>query len=379
MWNRNIRETLDDELSQVKADKLRIIAAIESGKRVRHVNRARLIACVAASILLLLGCVALATGGSSLFVRLLWRGPTMEFVAEHAEMQIETQVIDNEIGAIIDSIFFDGTTIMIAYRIVNAAPIVSSYYPMGEELSQMIKQPAGLLHTPVYSSSDRSDMDAFMEAYKDSIPCGYVYENVGHYDTILLDDDSALPLSEASEELDANDTIGYIISESPLPENIARQSSVNLSITFVRTRTSVWFDGESVYTKWENSDETVVTTYANKTASEKITMSGEGVLDGQAISVRADVTPTIITVEYPGGYDNIIIEDSETGERANQIRGYQNDDGEKLFQAFGFGRIPDSLTIYPEVIHDPPIIDENGEPTNVTYEKDKTIVLTPID
>ena len=180
-------------------------------------------------------------------------------LAPYATLEItEDVLIDHphlgSVKAEIDSAYFNGEELMLAYR-VHSSTYVEAYTPTEEEIAQMI------LDEPVIIALMGNEpyhdvLEAYNEAVEKGIPFGYKSYTVSVGDHVCTDDGIDLgPWTGGYSDYDENGALCELRDyEGPLPGDIGSRSSLKVVMNVRQHECTVWFDGKDCWLSYSQQD-----------------------------------------------------------------------------------------------------------------------------
>lgn len=291
-------------------------------------------------------------------------------VAPYATLTVtEPALVEHpELGtaeASIDSAYFDGLSLNLAYRITQGQK-VTEYKPTEAELALMSSGNAEVLVAVLTANEPGIDiLRAWNQALEAGTPYGYRKVSVYTSDHTVTDDgvdiypDSASPAySENGEFCEMREF------ECPLPEEIRTCQELKLNIGVKQEVVYYWFDGTNCY--WRTEREGIGTMTATiPRNSESKQYAGTGTINGTSCTIAAEVSPmaAIMSIECgaplntfldaaPEGTDERdcwveVIAIDENGNKFRPHGGVALDDRTSFSLSFnGTGTQPQTMTVY---------------------------------
>ena len=371
---KEFQDQINRRLSGITASeqrRMRIRAAVNSERKdsqpmKRTFSKALLFAAIA---VLLIATVAFAEY-LNLFNFFGKRDERYNAVAPYATLTITEPVLVEHpnLGsatASIDSAYFDGLSLNLAYRITHGQK-VEEYTPSEAELALMEKG------NPVVLASDFSEnepgseiLKAWNQAVETGTPYGYRKTTVYASDHTITDDGADIWLDSASPRYNENgDFCEMREYECPLPDEIRSRQELRINMDVRRTTTYYWFDGTNCYWRNESSEVGAMTAVIPRNGEIK-RFSGTGEISGAVCTVNAEVSPMVSVMTFqsdaplnsflsaaPEGTDErdcwvevIPVDENGNRYRQNECAPF-NDISEFTLSFQGSGVLPEELTIY---------------------------------
>ena len=278
-------------------------------------------------------------------------------LVEHPELGTAT--------ASIDSAYFDGLSLNLAYRITQGQN-VAEYSPTESELALMTIGDADVLVADFSENEPGIDiLRAWNQAVKNGTPYGYRKTSVYTSDHTITDDgvdlypDSASPAYNASGEFCEMREF-----ESPLPDEVRNRQELKVSIGVKQEVVYYWFDGANCYWRTEQEEVGTMTATIPRNGESKQYI-GKGTINSVNCAITAEVSPmaSVMTIECdapintflsaaPEGTDKHdcwveVIAIDESGNKFRPQEGIMLDDRTEFMLPFqGTGALPKTLTVY---------------------------------
>lgn len=365
---KDIQERVNRRLSGLDADeqrRMRIRAAVQSESQAYPPLKRRLSPVLAFLLLLLLVTASVALAEHfNLFN--LWgeRDTRYARVAQQAS-QITAGPVNTGnaslpgVSAQIDSAFYDGLTLNLAFTIAQGARY-EPYVPDANELSAMTQTTIQPVTIELSQASGRNILERYNQALQDGTPFGYRAYTVYASDHTITEDGIDIPLY-ASESTYTEDGAYHEMREyaMPLPDALRGRDELSVHIPLYLSVSTVYFDGERAYMITERGDAGAITATISRTADTVLTLAGSGGINGAACAVRADVSPmtAVITLNCEQPLDTLFpplpedtwIELTLTDERGRNYRAQescpQDERTEVTLSFLGVGELPQTLTL----------------------------------
>ncbi len=374
----DIKQAFDARMSGMRLSQARrdaILRAAFDKERTPGMKKKLPLGLAMALILLIVTAVTVAAT-TNLFGLFTRQDPAMQYVAQHA-LPVETA----KAGAPgrIDSAYFDGNTLYLAFSTPSAAASLESWTPE-EAIMRELDRPV-MIEDPVFGfDSLRNALDAHApdkyRAVKEKHDHGEPY---GFWFSLWTPSDhfKAGGWDVPWTEMGQTDTGGgfiawYVRFETPLPDKIAREEELSLSLTLYQQHCYVYFDGSRTYARaFPQEGRETVTAMVKKAASSSAALKGRASFRGAEIQAEAWAAPTEIRVTVRHGLDNsprhFSYVDPETGRDFSETRepfdfvlldertgamiqpAQTEQEGQTMRLVFrGLGYLPDSLALVPQ-------------------------------
>lgn len=263
----------------------------------------------------------------------------------------------------IDSAYYDGQSLIVAYTIDNCQRY-ESFEPTDAELAEMTEDSDYLLESGE-AAENLPDSDEAIQIPTDrKQPFGLLQYSIAIDDHCFTLDGVDLPPSVDTME-DGDGGVLYCIREfeTPLPENARNRDKLHLVLPIKLYTSWLYFDGEKYYTKYAQEPVAELTATVNRTEAVTQSYCWEGDLNGVRVSARARVSPVhaSIRIQAEGGAfpdpveiwpdaaeaDNARYSFVLTDSRSMEYRfiGVARDEGELEVEFDGLGSLPDTLTL----------------------------------
>lgn len=290
-------------------------------------------------------------------------------VAPHAALTVsETARIEHphlgKVTASIDSAYFDGLSLSLAYRIDHPCH-VEEYTPTTEEVAAM--QPdEPVIIALVGSEPGLAIYEAYNAAVSNGTPFGYRQYTVYPSDHTITDDGIDIPPSSAISDYDESGAYCEMREfATPVPAGLCSRDVLNVSITMYQQETAVWFDGQHCYISYDRSEVGRMDASVPLTKDAVQTMKGSGEINGVKCSAEARVSQMAASITVhcgaplssflaaaPEGTDTHdswaeVIAMDENGSRFRQQEGFGVDERSSFTLSFdGTGSVPETLNLY---------------------------------
>ncbi|MBR2797469.1 MAG: hypothetical protein IKE17_16115 [Clostridia bacterium] len=190
----------------------------------------------------------------------------------------------------IDSAYYDGQSLIVAYTLDNYQRC-EPFTPTETELAQMTENKDFLLEAYGIVEGDPDANEAFRAAIDRKQPYGVVEYMIGLGDRCTTDGGVTLPLHAAAME-DGEEGLLYCIQEfeTPLPESVRDLDSLNLTLPVELSTSWYWFDGETCYEKHDEQPLATLTAAVSRSEAETRSYKWEGEINGAKVSARAEAS-----------------------------------------------------------------------------------------
>lgn len=369
MNEQEMRERIDRRLSFLQADEARrahIRTAIHAERRdTKTMKRKIPVLALALIAVMLMGSIALAEH-LNLFDFFGENDQRYALLAPQAALTVtDSAMLEHpylgNVKAGMDSAYFDGLTLSLAYRIENSR-YAEEYIPTEEEIALMQLDEPVLLGL-VGDEPGYEIYQAYNDAVQNGTPFGYRQYHIYPSDHTVTDDGIDIPPYSMREEYDENgDYCAMREFDVPLPQDLQNRESLHVSIDMHLQETIVWFDGENCYLKFERSEIGKMTASIPSTEGNLVKFHGEGKLNGVKYIAEAVVSPMAASVNFksdtplneflqapPTGMDprDVWVETLLTDENGRKYRateGYSLDERTGITVSFtGVGELPEKL------------------------------------
>lgn len=309
-------------------------------------------------------------------------------VAPHATLTVtEPALVEHpELGnatASIDSAYFDGLSLNLAYRITQGQK-VEEYTPTETELVLMTAGDAEVLVADFSENEPGIEiLRAWNQAVESGTPYGYKRTSVYTSDHTVTDDGIDLYPDSASPAYNENGEFCEMREfECPLPEEVRERKELNVYIGVKQEVVYYWFDGTNCYWRTERADVGTMTATIPVNGESK-QYGGTGMINGASCTITAEVSPmaAVMTIKCdapinsflvaaPEGTDEHdcwveVIALDENGNKFRPQSGIMLDERTDFSLTLrGTGSLPKTLTVYVysmwEGIDDPDIATLDG-------------------
>ena len=293
-----------------------------------------------------------------------------------------------EVTASIDSAYFDGLALNLAYRIENFS-YVEQYTPTPDELARMQKSELNLFaligHEPHQNISE-----AYHAAVENGTPFGYRKYEIYSSDHTETTDGIDCGAWQGWGDCDESGAYCEIRDfDVPLPAELHGRDSLYVSMKLYHQVTTMWFDGKDCYLRYDREEIGRMEATIPLTEKAVHDLSGTGLINGVECKAEAKVSKMAASItvtcsaplntflrQPPEGteYNNSWLEVKAVDEQGNSFRpqeGFAVDDRTAFTIPFqGTGSLPESLTLYLytmwEGMDNPDLTQMDGIPLQVT-------------
>ncbi len=377
MRRQNLQKAMDSRLSGLAVTpRLRAAIRLKTKGEKPMKKKMTLGLVLALALILLLAGVAVALDGNlfTLFSKNDPKSdPALAYVAEHAVSAAPPsgEAADTSRVAV-DSAYFDGINLFLAYRVKGGAVFLEPYTPSEEELQSM----EVLDYVPVFTVTEKTPvLAAFASSVQAKKAAGYHSASFSRKDSMTANGVDVSLCMDASFS-QGDDLLGYLQFETPLPIKVAQADAFTMELTLYPFDVYVWFDGSAYYAKQVTGEPFTVAADIQKSQAPAVVMTGKGNVNGAPVSITATVTPVSIHLAYTPTKDLVfVLTDPGTGREIpyESAGGGAGGYDELLFP--GLGYVPQSLAACPITYVYP--YPGNMETQDSVYLKEQTILLTP--
>lgn len=368
---KDLQERVNRRLSGLRADELRrrrIAAAVHRDACARPVRRLSPVLVCLLIVLLVTGSIALADRLNlfSLFGREdgryaqvapqagLVTAPLVEIDGEAQELAV----------AQIDSAFYDGLTLNLAFSIAQGAHY-EPYVPDASELAAMEETAAMPVAIEHPQAPGAEVLSAYNQALQSQTPYGYRAQVIYASDHTLTDDGIDLPPYAVNSTYTEDGACHEMREfESPLPDGLGQRDRLELHIALYQSVQTVYFDGEKCFSAIERTDAGTLTATVPRTADATLTMAGTAQFGGASCTARARVSPmaAVVTLSCEQPLETLLapppasvdpmdawVEVTAVDEQGRVYKpetSYPPGESEVQFTLLGVGELPETLTLY---------------------------------
>lgn len=259
----NIKQAVDRRLSGLTASEERRNAILRAARQERRedkpVRSKKTLVIAIALILAMLTSAAAVAETLNLFDFFGKDDARIAALAPKATLEITKDVLIEHphlgrIKAEIDSAYFSGEELMLAYRVSNSQ-YAEEYMPTDEEIARMtLDEPViiALMGNEPYHEV----MEAHNKAVENGTPFGYKSYMVYVGDHVYTDDGIDLgPWTGGDYDYDESGALCELREyESPLPGDIGSRDSVKVVMNVRQHECTVWFDGKDCWLSYATQD-----------------------------------------------------------------------------------------------------------------------------
>lgn len=368
---KDLQERVNRRLSGLCADerrRRRILAAVRQEACTRPVRRLSPVLVCLLIVLLVTGSIALADHLNlfSLFGRGDERyaqvAPQAGLVTS-SPVEIPGEAQDPAVAQI-DSAFYDGLTLNLAFSIAQGAHY-EPYIPDASELAVMEETAAMPVAIEHPQAPGAEVLSAYNQALENGTPCGYRARMIYASDHTLTDDGIDLPPYAASVTYTEDGACHEMREfESPLPDALGERDMLELHITLYQSVQTVYFDGQTCYSAIDRTEAGTLTATVPRTADTTLSMEGTTQIGGVSCTARAQVSPmaAVVTLSCEQPLETLLspppvsvdpmdawVEVMAADEQGRVYRpeaSYPLEQSEAVFTLLGVGELPETLTLY---------------------------------
>lgn len=265
----------------------------------RPVMKRKMTLTVLAAVLAVIALTGAALAvGLNLFDHFGRNDRRLQVVAPEAALMVNdaVEVTTDALGvskARIDSAYYDGQSLIVAYTLDNYQHY-EDFEPTGAELAEMTENRDYLLEA-FGIEGDPAATEALRDAIDRKQPYGVVDYTIAVGDRCSTTGGVALPLHAVAME-DGEEGLLYCIQEfeTPLPESARDLDSLNLTLPVELSTSWYWFDGETCYEKHDRQPLAALTVAVSRSEAETRSYKWEGEINGAKVSARAEASPVHI-------------------------------------------------------------------------------------
>lgn len=265
----------------------------------RPVMKRKMTLTVLAAVLAVIALTGAALAvGLNLFDHFGRNDRRLQVVAPDAALMVNdaVEVTTDALGvskARIDSAYYDGQSLIVAYTLDNYQRY-EDFEPTGAELGEMTENRDYLLEA-FGIEGDPAATEALRDAIDRKQPYGVVDYTIAVGDRCSTTGGVTLPLHAVAME-DGEEGLLYCIQEfeTPLPESARDLDSLNLTLPVELSTSWYWFDGETCYEKHDEQPLAALTVAVSRSETETRSYKWEGKINGAKVSARAEASPVHI-------------------------------------------------------------------------------------
>ena len=255
----------------------------------------------------------------------------------------------------INSVYYDGQSLLVAYSIQNGRR-VERFVPSEEMLLKM-----SLLDPRLGMMAESEDesmlMKEWIAAKESKTAMGIVRYSISPSDHTITDDGIDLPPSTENQMEGEENTVHYIREyENPLPDGARNLEYLDIRLRLYQSATYLYFDGKNTYTYSETMEFTPLQATVWREDAEMRRFRGEGKYNGHPVSVEASVSAAAarVTITIDNGIFPAIAEDTWydlvlLDENGTEYRAREGSDGNVKQMSISFdgtGKLPGRLKLF---------------------------------
>ncbi len=304
----NIKQAVDNRLSGLTASearRMRIRAAIseERWEAAPVKNKKTLIIAIALIVAMLTSAIAVAET-LNLFDFFGRQDERYAALAPYATLEItEPALIAHpylgDVEVKIDSAYFDGLGLSMAYQITNSR-YAEEYTPTAEEIAQMeLDEPVIL--AIVGNEPCLEVYEAHNEAVRNGTPFGYKKYTVSVHDHTYTEDGIDLGGGMGYEDYQGATCVGLLDFDAPLTDELRSRDEITVVKGVYQHECTVWFDGKECWISYDMKDIGEIRATIPKAKNQLKTFTGTGMINGVECTFTAEVSPlaAVLTLECP--------------------------------------------------------------------------------
>lgn len=261
----------------------------------RPVMKRKMTLTVLAAVLAVIALTGAALAvGLNLFDHFGRNDRRLQVVAPEAALMVNdaVEVTTDALGvsrARIDSAYYDGQSLIVAYTLDNYQHY-EDFEPTGAELAEMTENRDYLLEA-FGIEGDPAATEALRDAIDRKQPYGVVDYTIAVGDRCSTTGGVTLPLHAVAME-DGEEGLLYCIQEfeTPLPESARDLDSLNLTLPVELCISWYWFDGETCYEKHDRQPLAALTVAVSRSEAETRSYKWEGKINGAEVCARAEAS-----------------------------------------------------------------------------------------
>ena len=255
----------------------------------------------------------------------------------------------------INSVYYDGQSLLVAYSIQNGRR-VERFVPSEEMLLKMslLDPRLGMM---AESEEESLLMEEWIAAKESKTAMGIVRYSISPSDHTITDDGIDLPPSTENQMEGEENTVHYIREyENPLPDGARNLEYLDIRLRLYQSATYLYFDGKNTYTYSETMEFTPLQATVWRKDAEMRRFRGEGKYNGHPVSVEASVSAAAarVTITMDNGifpalaedtwYDLVLIDEFGTEYRTREGMGGNVNQMSISFD--GNGKLPGILKLF---------------------------------
>lgn len=255
----------------------------------------------------------------------------------------------------INSVYYDGQSLLVAYSIQNGRR-AERFVPSEEMLLKMslLDPRLGMM---AESEEESLLMEEWIAAKESKTAMGIVRYSISPSDHTITDDGIDLPPSTENQMEGEENTVHYIREyENPLPDGARNLEYLDIRLRLYQSATYLYFDGKNTYTYSETMEFTPLQATVWRKDAEMRRFRGEGKYNGHPVSVEASVSAAAarVTITMDNGifpalaedtwYDLVLIDEFGTEYRTREGMGGNVKQMSISFD--GTGKLPGRLKLF---------------------------------
>lgn len=255
----------------------------------------------------------------------------------------------------INSVYYDGQSLLVAYSIQNGRR-AERFVPSKEMLLKMslLDPRLGMM---AESEEESLLMEEWIAAKESKTAMGIVRYSISPSDHTITDDGIDLPPSTENQMEGEENTVHYIREyENPLPDGARNLEYLDIRLRLYQSATYLYFDGKNTYTYSETMEFTPLQATVWREDAEMRRFRGEGKYNGHPVSVEASVSAAAarVTITMDNGifpalaedtwYDLVLIDEFGTEYRTREGMGGNVNQMSVSFD--GTGKLPGRLKLF---------------------------------
>lgn len=255
----------------------------------------------------------------------------------------------------INSVYYDGQSLLVAYSIQNGRR-AERFVPSKEMLLKMslLDPRLGMM---AESEEESLLMEEWIAAKESKTAMGIVRYSISPSDHTITDDGVDLPPSTENQMEGEENTVHYIREyENPLPDGARNLEYLDIRLRLYQSATYLYFDGKNTYTYSETMEFTPLQATVWREDAEMRRFRGEEKYNGHPVSVEASVSAAAarVTITMDNGifpalaedtwYDLVLIDEFGTEYRTREGMGGNVKQMSISFD--GTGKLPGRLKLF---------------------------------
>ena len=211
----------------------------------------------------------------------------------------------------INSVYYDGQSLLVAYSIQNGRR-AERFVPSKEMLLKMslLDPRLGMM---AESEEESLLMEEWIAAKESKTAMGIVRYSISPSDHTITDDGVDLPPSTENQMEGEENTVHYIREyENPLPDGARNLEYLDIRLRLYQSATYLYFDGKNTYTYSETMEFTPLQATVWREDAEMRRFRGEEKYNGHPVSVEASVSAAAarVTITMDNGIFPALAEDT---------------------------------------------------------------------